>query len=245
LRNIKITVEYEGTNYSGWQRQKNSENTIQEKIEDSLLKITGEKTVVHGSGRTDAGVHAIGQVANFLTGSKMDTEKFRKALNSELPQDITVKYVEEAPQSFHSRVSSKKKTYFYRIFNRPFPPALDRKTCWFIADKLDTDSMSAACAFIVGKHDFAMFANADAKVKTTVRTVFSTEIKPDSEFIIFKISADGFLKRMVRLITGTLVRVGKGRLSVEGFEEIIKTGEKTRDVTAAPPQGLFLEKVYY
>ncbi len=245
MRNIKITVEYEGANYSGWQRQKNSENTIQEKIENSLLKITGEKTAVHGSGRTDAGVHAIGQVANFLTASSMKTDKLRKALNSELPRDITVISAGEVPEDFHSRVSSKKKTYFYRILNRPSPPALERRTCWFIPDKLDKYSMSAVCPFIVGEHDFAVFANADAKVKTTVRTVFSAEIKTGGDFIIFSIEADGFLKRMVRLIVGTIVRVGKGRLSVEGFGEIIKTGEKTRDVIAAPPQGLFLEKVDY
>ncbi|WP_462137491.1 tRNA pseudouridine(38-40) synthase TruA [Candidatus Mycalebacterium sp.] len=245
MRNIKITVEYEGTDYSGWQRQKNSGETIQEKIENALLKITNEKISVAGSGRTDAGVHAIGQVANFLTSSKMSEEKLCKALNSVLPRDITVKSLEEAPAGFHSRVCSKKKTYFYKILNRAAPPALDRKTCWYIPQKLDVNSMNAACACLAGKHDFAVFANADAKVKTTVRTVFSANIKRDGDFIIFTISADGFLKRMVRLIVGTLVRVGKETLTVKGFGEILKTGEKTRDVIAAPPQGLFLDNVEY
>lgn len=245
MRNIKITVEYEGSNYSGWQRQKNSRDTIQEKIENALWEITGEKISVAGSGRTDAGVHAIGQVANFHTSSRMSGEKLCRALNSVLPRDISVKSLEEVPADFHSRISSKKKTYFYRILNRAAPPALDRKTCWFISRELDTDSMSAACRLIEGKHDFAVFANVDAKVKTTVRTVFSAKIKRDGDFIIFTVSADGFLKRMVRLIVGTLVRVGKGNLSVKGLEEIMKKGEKTRDVIAAPPQGLFLEKVEY
>ncbi|QMU55986.1 MAG: tRNA pseudouridine(38-40) synthase TruA [Candidatus Mycalebacterium zealandia] len=245
MKNIKIIVEYEGTNYSGWQRQKNSYETIQEKIENALLKITNEKTSVAGSGRTDAGVHAIGQVANFLTSSTMSEEKLCKALNSVLPRDITVKSLEEVSAGFHPRVCSKKKTYFYKILNRAAPPALDRKTCWYIPQQLDVDLMNAACACLTGKHDFAVFANADASVKTTVRTIFSANIKRDGDFIIFTVSSDGFLKRMVRLIVGTLVRVGRKTLTVRGFEKILKSGEKTRDVVAAPPQGLFLENVEY
>lgn len=238
-------MEYEGTAYNGWQRQTKSEVTIQEKIEESILKTTGEKIAIHGSGRTDAGVHAIAQTANFLTGTEMDTETLCKALNSFLPEDISVSRVEEMPSGFHSRASLIKKTYIYKILNRPSPSALERKTCWFIPQPLDADAMRDACGFVVGEHDFAVFAHADSKVRTTVRTVFSATLKNSGDFLIFSIEANGFLKRMVRLIVGTLVRVGRGKLSAKGFEEIMKTGVKTVDVVSAPPQGLFLEKVEY
>ncbi len=244
MRNIKITVEYEGTRYSGWQRQKNAE-TVQEKIEDAVFKITGEKNALNGSGRTDAGVHALAQTANFHTECRMKTETILKALNSFLPEDISVKTAEEVSAGFHSRISSKKKTYLYRILNGASRSALNRKTCWFITEPLDTESMSDATRFIVGKHNFAAFALADTKVRTTVRTVFEAGVKRDGDFIVFSIEADGFLKRMVRLIVGTLVRVGKGKLNTAGFEKILKSGKKTADVTAAPARGLFLEKVDY
>lgn len=244
MRNIRITVEYDGTNYGGWQRQKNAA-TVQGEIEDAVFRITGEKTALHGSGRTDAGVHAIGQTANFRTESGFSAEKFRKALNSLLPDDITVTSAEEADAGFHSRASAKKKTYFYRILNRPSPSALNRKTSWFIPRNLDADSMNAACAFLVGRRDFSVFAHADAGVKTAVRTVFRAEAARDGDFIVFTIEADGFLKRMVRLIVGTLVRVGAGKLGVRDFGKILESGEKTPDVTAAPARGLFLKNVEY
>lgn len=244
MRNIKITVEYDGANYSGWQRQKDA-TTVQEKIEEAIFKITGEKTALHGSGRTDAGVHAIGQTANFRTESGIDIKIFPKAFNSVLPEDITVKSAEEADEDFHSRASAKKKTYFYKILNRPFPSPLNRKTCWFIPGDLDTERMKAACPLLVGERDFAVFAHSNANVKTTVRRVFKAEIGKDGDFIIFTIQANGFLKRMVRLIVGTLVQVGGGKLKIGDFEKIIKSGKKTPKVVAAPPQGLFLESVEY
>ncbi len=244
MRNIKITVEYEGTNYSGWQRQKNT-RTVQEVIEDAILKITGEKTALHGSGRTDAGVHAIGQAANFRTESDIDTETLRKAFNSFLPPDIAVKSAEQVADDFHCRVSAKRKTYVYKILNSPFPSALSRNFRWFVPQPLNTVAMQTACSLVVGKKDFSVFAHADAKVKTTVRTVFRAELVRAGDSVTFTIEADGFLKRMVRLITGTLVQVGKEKLSVEGFEEIVKNGEKTPNVVAAPAQGLFLVRVEY
>lgn len=245
MRNIKIIVEYDGANYSGWQRQGGGIKTVQGEIEEAVFKITGEKPPVHGSGRTDAGVHALGQAANFLIWSRISTERLRNALNDKLPADIAVKSADEVPAGFHARRSAKRKTYFYKILNRPARPVIERKTCWFIPYKLDIDSMRAACLCITGEHDFKVFCLSDVSVKTTVRTVFSATMKRDGEFIFFFIEANGFLKRMVRMLVGTLLRVGRGRLSPEGFERILKTGEKTRDVSAAPPRGLFLEKVLY
>lgn len=246
MRNIKITVEYDGTDYSGWQRQANGPRaTIQQKLEEAILKVTGAHSAVHGSGRTDAGVHALGQVANFSTSSVMKSDTLLKALNSELPEDIAVKSADDAPPEFHARVSAKKKTYFYRILNRPSRAAVERKTCWFIPARLDVKAMKAACELIPGEHDFKAFCHADTKTRNTVRTVFSATLKRRGGFIVFFIEADGFLKRMVRLMVGTLVSVGRGKTDPDEFGRILKTGEKTGDVTAAPPQGLFLEKVIY
>ena len=245
MRNIKLTLEYDGANYSGWQRQANTVNTVQREIEEALKRVTGAEATLHGSGRTDAGVHALGQVANFLTDCPLTTESVRRALNSELPEDITVRSAEDVGEDFHSRISAKKKTYFYRILNRPSRPAIERKTCWFIPEKLDFEAMKETCLRIPGEHDFKAFCNRDIRVKTTVRRVFSAKLARKGEFIVFSVEANGFLKRMVRLLAGTLVRVGRGRLAPDGFERILKTGKKTRDVAAAPPRGLFLEKVSY
>ncbi|MCY3972887.1 MAG: tRNA pseudouridine(38-40) synthase TruA [Candidatus Dadabacteria bacterium] len=245
MRNIKLTIEYDGANYSGWQRQANAVNTVQREIERAIKKVTGGEATVHGSGRTDAGVHALGQVANFLTPSAMKTESIRKALNSELPEDITVRRAQEVAEDFHSRISAKKKTYFYRILNRPSRPAVERKTCWFISEELDFEAMKEACRRIPGEHDFKAFCNTNITVRTTVRRVFSAKLARKGGFIVFSVEANGFLKRMVRFLAGTLVRVGRGRLSPDGFERILKTGRKTRDVIPAPPRGLFLEKVLY
>ena len=243
MRNIKITVEYDGADYKGWQKQPRA-RTVQGEIENALFRITGEKPVVYGSGRTDAGVHALGQAANFFIWARLVTDKLRKALNAELPDDVTVKSAEEVPADFHARKSVRKKTYFYRIMNRASRPALERKTCWFVSAELDIRPMKDACRLIRGEHDFRAFCS-EADEKTTVREVFSAKIWRQGNYIIFSVEASGFLKRMVRMLAGTLVRVGRGRLTPDRFERILKTGKRTRDVAPAPPQGLFLEKVFY
>ncbi len=245
MKNIKIVIEYDGTDYHGWQCQANLP-TVQETIEDAIKQITKEKVKITGSGRTDAGVHAMGQVANFLTETQMDPETLRKALNSTLPRDISIIETQEVPDDFHAQFSSRSKVYEYRIFNRPHRPALQRNRVWHIPEKLDAGKMKEAAAYLEGTHDFSVFATADITVKTTVRTVKQIHVKKTREgTILVKIEAEGFLKRMVRMITGTLVQTGRGKLSPEGFGQILAEGQKTKNVFSAPPQGLFLKKVIY
>ena len=245
MKNIKIVIEYDGTDYHGWQCQANLP-TVQKTIEDALRQITGENVKITGSGRTDAGVHAMGQVASFLTETQLDSETLRKALNSTLPRDISIVKALEVPDGFHAQFSSRSKTYEYRIFNRPHPPALHRNRVWHIQEKLDTKKMREAAAYLEGTHDFSVFATADITVKTTVRTVKRALVKKTREgIILIEIEADGFLKRMVRMITGTLVETGRGKLTPEGFGQILAGGQKTKNVFTAPPSGLFLKKVIY
>ena len=245
MKNIKIVIEYDGTDYHGWQCQANLP-TVQETIEDAIKQITKEKVKITGSGRTDAGVHAMGQVANFLTETQMDPETLRKALNSTLPRDISIIETQEVPDDFHAQFSSRSKVYEYRIFNRPHRPALQRNRVWHIPEKLDAGKMKEAAAYLEGTHDFSVFATADITVKTTVRTVKQIHVKKTREgTILVKIEAEGFLKRTVRMITGTLVQTGRGKLSPEGFGQILAEGQKTKNVFTAPPQGLFLKKVIY
>ena len=245
MKNIKIIIEYDGTDYHGWQCQANLP-TVQETIEDAIKQITKEKVKITGSGRTDAGVHAMGQVASFLTETQMDSETLRKALNSTLPRDISIIKAQEVPDDFHAQFSSRSKVYEYRIFNRPHPPALQRNRVWHIPEKLDAGKMKEAAEYLEGTHDFSVFATADIAVKSTVRTVKRIHVKKTREgTILIEIEAEGFLKRMVRMITGTLVQTGRGKLSPEGFGQILAEGRKTKNVFTAPPQGLFLKKVIY
>lgn len=245
MKNIKLVIEYDGANYHGWQTQPNL-STVQETIETCLGNITREKISIKGSGRTDSGVHAIGQVANFRTQTHLTVNQLTKALNSTLPRDISVSSVEEMPEDFHAQYSCKSKVYKYIILNREYPSALLRNTSWFIPRKLKTRKMKEASGFLTGEHDFAVFAKSDPDIKNTVRKVLNTELKKTGKSMIeFEIEANGFLKRMVRMITGTLVEVGKGKISPEEFKQILLKGEKTRHVVSAPPQGLFLKEVKY
>lgn len=245
MRNIKLVVEYDGSNYVGWQRQREGP-TIQETIESSLRVITGEKIVLYGSGRTDSGVHALGQVANFNTESAINTEEFQKGLNSMLPKDIVIINSEEAEPGFHAQFSSNSKSYVYKVLNRPYGSALLRKRVWHIPYRLSVRHMSEAAAMLRGEHDFRAFAQSGAEVKSTVRNVLSASLeKREGGIIEFAIEADGFLKRMVRLITGTLVQVGKERITPGEFLDILNSGDKTKFVQAAPPWGLYLKEVKY
>ncbi|MEQ9618270.1 MAG: tRNA pseudouridine(38-40) synthase TruA [Deltaproteobacteria bacterium] len=243
-RNIKLVIEYEGTNYLGWQRQPHG-LTIQEVIETSLERITEENIKVIGSGRTDSGVHALGQVANFKTRSRLSTEDFQKGLNSMLPKDIAIIQAGEADAEFHAQFSAKSKVYVYRILNRDFPSALLRKRAWFIPYPLDTKLMNEAVLMLKGEHDFRAFALTGAEVKSTVRTVQDAAIEMQNGLLEFRIEANGFLKRMVRLIVGTLVQVGKQKITPVQFRDILAAGEKMRYVYSAPPCGLYLKEVKY
>ena len=244
MKNIKLVVEYDGTNYSGWQKQP-KRKTVQQEIENAVFKITGEKTVVYGSGRTDSGVHAMAQVANFKTGSALTATQFQKALNTSLPSDIAIINVKEVPGSFHSQFSSKSKLYLYKILNRDYRSALIGGKTWQVNQVLDLEKMKLASGHLLGTHDFKVFAHSGITVKSTVRTVKTARFSRKKDIIIFEIEADGFLKRMVRLIIGTLVQVGKGRINPKDFKKILDSGEKNKYVYTAPARGLYLKKVRY
>ena len=244
MRNIKLTIEYDGSGYVGWQRQP-SGPTIQETIETSLMTITGEDIKLLGSGRTDSGVHALGQVANFRTGTALSPTELQKGLNSLLPKDIVITDAEEAEPGFHAQLSAKSKTYKYKILNRPFPSALLRERAWFVPYPLKARLMDEAARSLVGEHDFRAFAQSGATVKSTVRTVLGAGVTKRKDILEFSIEADGFMKRMVRLIVGTLVQVGKERISPGEFYGILESGEKTKFVHTAPARGLYLKEVKY
>ena len=245
MRNIKIIIEYEGTNYVGWQKQPVGP-TIQEEIENALLNITGENIALFGSGRTDSGVHAMAQVANFKTDSNIKAKEFQMGLNSILPEDITIREAKEVDEDFHAQLSAKSKIYKYSIYNHPYPSALLRKRSWFVPIALDLAQMKESTKYLVGEHDFKAFSQSGIEVKTTIRTVLNVGIdRGDNNMLEFNIEATGFLKRMVRLIIGTIVQVGKGRITPLDFAEILDSGEKTKFVYAAPPQGLYLKEVRY
>ncbi|HSE83433.1 MAG TPA: tRNA pseudouridine(38-40) synthase TruA [Thermodesulfobacteriota bacterium] len=244
MRNIKLTIEYDGTNYLGWQRQPQGP-TVQETLENTLEKITKEKIKIIGSGRTDTGVHALAQAANFKTAVGMTINGFQKALNSLLPKDIVIKEAAEVGLDFHAQFDAKSKVYVYKILNRSYPSALERLREWFIPHPLNISLMQKAGETLLGEHDFRAFA-LSGRTKTTVRTVLYVNlIKKDDNRIEFEIEATGFLRGMVRLIVGTLVQVGREKITPDDFREILESGQRTKFVRSAPPWGLFLKEVRY
>lgn len=244
MRNIKLTIRYDGTDYSGWQFQKNS-NSIQETIESALRKITGERAVVIASGRTDAGVHALAQIANFHTASKIPLKNLRMALNSILPDDMIITRAEEAVPGFHSQKDSRSKLYRYTIYNKEFmDPFLKRYTskCFF---KLDTRPMKEGAKYLIGRRDFTSFRTKDDRVASAVRTIKSIKIERKGDLIYIDIEADGFLYNMVRNIVGTLIDVGRGKLAPADVKHILKKRDKRSCGPTASASGLSLVKVRY
>ncbi|HVY56103.1 MAG TPA: tRNA pseudouridine(38-40) synthase TruA, partial [Thermodesulfobacteriota bacterium] len=219
--------------------------TIQETIETALAGITGERVKLLGSGRTDSGVHALGQVASFRTESRLGPVEIQKGLNSVLPKDIVITKAEEAEPDFHAQLSARSKTYVYKILNRPYPSAILRDRAWFVPYPLKPPLMDEAARHLIGEHDFRAFAQAEAAVKSTVRTVLAASVTKRRDLIEISIEADGFMKRMVRLIAGTLAQVGRERITPAQFREILESGEKTKHVHAAPAHGLYLKEVNY
>lgn len=243
-RKFKILIEYEGTGYHGWQVQPNG-ITIQEVLQRCLKKIINEKSSVVGSGRTDAGVHAEGQVAHFETTSKMTSQQFLMAFNSLLPHDIVIKQVDEAPETFHAQRSARRKIYRYTILNRQYPSALEHDRCWFIQYPLDFKAMQKAKAYLEGKHDFSAFRAGDCEAKNPVREINSIDIKQDGDYIILHCDGNGFLKYMVRNIVGTLVLVGRGKIQPEQIKTILESRDRKTAGPTARPYGLCLVKVLY
>ncbi|MBP1889999.1 tRNA pseudouridine38-40 synthase [Clostridium moniliforme] len=245
MKNIKLTIEYDGTNYLGWQKQKSSKNTIQETIEKAIEKIVKKEVSLIGSSRTDSGVHAKGMVANFLTDSSVPPERFREAINTKLPDDIAIIKSEEVPEEFHARYNSKGKTYSYTINNRIEKVALYRNYSYHVRDILDIKAMEEACKYFIGKHDFSAFKSSGSSVKTSVRTITDLHIEKENDILKILVTADGFLYNMVRIIVGTLIEVGNGKLKSEEIEDIINKGKRENSGFCVPPNGLILEKVYY
>lgn len=258
MRNFKITIEYDGTNYFGWQRQKRGP-TIQETIETAIEKITtphlissparGEEgfgVKLIGSGRTDSGVHALGQVANFKTPSGLSAHQLQKALNAILPDDVSIVNCEEADMTFHAQFDAKSKTYAYIILYRPYPSALERLRAWHIPFTLNLPEMKEASKTLIGEHDFSAFGISTHTLRSTVREVLKLEISiRQKDNLYFEIEATGFLKRMARLVVGTLIQVGRDRITVDGFRRILESGERSKFVRPAPPWGLYLKEVKY
>ncbi|AEH45242.1 tRNA pseudouridine synthase A [Thermodesulfatator indicus DSM 15286] len=247
MRNIKLTISYDGTNYLGWQKQKVGP-TIQGVLEDTLKRLLGHKIKLRAAGRTDAGVHALGQVANFLTTNKMALEDMHRALNALLPRDISIVKVEEVPIKFNAQYDARYKTYFYQIYNHPIRNPIVRLYSWWVPQKLDIEAMKACVPLFVGQKDFASFKKAGTETKTTVRTVLSAELKrvPGvAGMLRFEISGRGFLRYMVRNIVGALVEVGLGKLTYEELASILEAKDRSLAPPPAPPQGLFLKEVIY
>ena len=246
MRNIKLVVEYEGTNYHGWQSQAGSgKPTIQDTLERVIRSITGEETKTHSSGRTDAGVHARGHVANFHTGSAIPSEAWAPALNHLLPPDICVQTSEEVPLEFHARFTAAGKIYQYLILNRRAPSALHRNSVWHVNMPLNLRRMRSAGACLVGQHDFSAFRSSGCTAKTAVRTLKSLKIVKRGEFIEILLEADAFLMHMARNIVGTLVEAGLGRYTADDVRQILQSCDRRKGGRTAPARGLCLIKVFY
>ena len=245
MRNIKLVIEYDGTNYHGWQVQP-VVLTVQQLIEEKIEIMTRQRVPLIGSGRTDSGVHALGQVANFRTTANIPVEGFQKGLNSLLPRDIAIQSAEEVDFQFHAQRGARRKTYRYVILRRESPSALFRHYSWRLWGPLDLPAMEEATRCLLGRQDFTSFQGAEADTEDPVREVFRAEWSAgEPGFLHFTIEADGFLKHMVRNIVGTLVEVGKGRSSPERFQQILAARDRRQAGMTAPPQGLFLVEVKY
>ena len=244
-KNYKLVLEYDGSNYHGWQRQRGV-LTIQEVVETRLAIMIQAPVRLIGAGRTDAGVHARGQVANFYSETKIQPERLLSGLNSLLPEDIVALDLTLASKEFHARFKARSKLYEYRIFNSPLPPALGRQYGWHIRQPLRWNSMETCLKSLEGRHDFSSFQATGSSVRSSERVVLSTEIPPAGELMrVITIEANGFLRHMVRNIVGTLVEVGRGKLTVEGFAAIVAARDRKQAGMTAPARGLCLVEVRY
>lgn len=245
-KNIRLILQYEGANYHGWQRQ-SSDVTIQGIIEEKLELMTGKPVTLHASGRTDAGVHALHQVCNFFTETKITPELIRHGLNSLIPDDIFITKSEYVEHSFHSRYSAKNKSYEYRILNTRDRNIFLRKYTWHIRGNLDFSEMRKCLSLLIGRHDFASFRSSGSSNVDPVRKMFKAELSDiqDDGIALFVFEAEGFLKHMVRNIVGTVIDAGIGKISCMEFQKILNSRDRTKAGIKAPPQGLFLTRVNY
>jgi tRNA pseudouridine38-40 synthase len=242
--NIKLTIEYDGTDYCGWQAQPNG-TSIQQTIEAALEKILGAKIRLNGSGRTDAGVHARGQVANFIYDGEVDLWRLQRGLNGVTPRDIAIRRVEAAPENFDARRDARVRWYRYRIWSDPWPSAIERRTSWHVHEPLDVGAMERAIGGLEGEHDFASFQAAGCEAAHSVRRVYKNSIRRERELVYYDVEANAFLRHMVRNIVGTLVEIGRGERTAESFISLIDAKDRTLAGPTAPPAGLFLMEVRY
>ena len=245
-QNYKIIVEYDGSNYSGWQIQKNTRQTIQQKLEESLTKINKNRVQVTGAGRTDAGVHAAGQSANFFLDVKIPVKKIPIALNTELPADIICKKAEKVDQDFHARYDARGKKYRYRILNSNFNSVFVRNFVYNVYKKLDLKVMQRAAEIFEGSHDFASFCAAGSSVESTVRKIYSIDLyEADDGEIWIDVIGNGFLYNMIRILAGTLIETGLGKRTLSEMESILQSCDRNNAGFTAPAQGLTLMEVFY
>lgn len=244
MKNVKLMLQYDGTAYHGWQIQKNAV-TVQETVKNALEKITNENINLIGCGRTDTGVHAQGYVCSFKTSSSVPASRLPYALNSILPDDIVCYLGEDMEEDFHAKNSAVGKRYIYRIYCGEFPDAFYSRYSWHYKYPLNLENMKKAAKAFVGEHDFIGFASSGFTVKTTVRTIYSLDVYKDGNIITIDIKGNGFLYNMVRIIAGTLVFAGGGKIRPEDMEDIINSKDRTRAGITVPPQGLCLKEVYY
>ncbi len=244
MRNLKLIIAYDGTHYHGWQLQA-EDRTIQGALEEKLSLITAEAIRLNAAGRTDARVHAWGQVANFTTQHHIPAPALQKALNSMLPEDIVIIDIQEVEPDFQARYHAKSKNYVYRILHQPYPSPFERRYAWYIKKPLEVEKMRRAAEYLLGEHHFGSFQGSGCSTKNPVKTVYSLNFQPNSHILTIDIKASGFLRHMVRNIVGTLVEVGRGKISPDDVKTILKTQNRTQAGPTAPPQGLYLAKVEY
>jgi len=254
---LKLTVAYDGTAYVGWQRQATG-TSIQGLLEEALARIEGHDVTMTGAGRTDAGVHALGQVASVRVTSTLACERYVRALNAALPEDVRVRRVEHVPDAFHARFDVRHKTYRYRLLHARIASPFDLRYAWHVTYPLDLEAMRTALACCIGEHDFAAFQGTGGLVSSTIRTIQAATLDafapdpswpcppdPDSRLLTLTVTGDGFLRHMVRNLTGTLVEIGRGRWPPSELARLLTTRDRTQSGPTAPPQGLFLVEVAY
>jgi tRNA pseudouridine38-40 synthase len=244
MRTLKLTLAYDGTRFVGWQRQADGES-IQGLLEDTLARFEGAPVTVHGAGRTDAGVHALGQVASVRVTCTHDTPTLARALNAQLPEEIRILDVAEAAPDFNARFNARSKTYRYVLRNSPVADPFDRAYVWHLGERLDVDAMGRAAAALVGTHDFAAFQSTGTETSGTVRTILASEVSGRNGLVTYDVTGDGFLRHMVRAIVGTLVEIGRGWRPPGDMTTLIAGGRRSNAGSTAPARGLFLVRVDY
>ena len=243
-RNVKLVLTYDGAGFAGWQRQKNAPS-VQQALEEAIARVTGEQPTVVGAGRTDAGVHALGQVANFHTASRLSVAELHRALNGVLPETVAVLEAEEVAPEFHARFGATGKHYRYTIHNAPVRPVLDRHRVLHVRGRVNLTAVRRAARVLVGEHDFAAFTTHAREKENTVRRVEELSVRRNGERVMVDIIGNGFLYNMVRAIVGTLLDVGRGRLTSEGVACILASGDRRQAGPTAPAHGLCLMSVRY